>query len=165
MKNQNGEQITGENYKTLGCEDFLRMCASDARELSEIIKERERWLLDNYGQAISEFDGLRFYAGALDGMLNRSQVAEKKQLPKTNVYLMVDEHTNFTKIGIAKNPKAREDTLQGKMPLLKMVWHTVGTRDDEATLHDIFKDKRVRGEWFNLSDDDITYIKSLNWRK
>lgn len=31
----------------------------------------------------------------------------------------------------------------------------------EANLHQMFKEKRVNGEWFALSDEDVQYIKSL----
>lgn len=33
--------------------------------------------------------------------------------------------------------------------------------DLESQLHVRFKDKRLRGEWFRLDEDDLTYIKSL----
>lgn len=29
---------------------------------------------------------------------------------------------------------------------------------DEKELHETFSDKRIRGEWFDLSDDDIQNI-------
>lgn len=75
------------------------------------------------------------------------------------VYLMQSGSHPYTKIGFSKKPKAREKTLQGDDPLLHMVHQHEGTMADEKALHERFKKKRVRGEWFNLSIDDIKGIK------
>ena len=32
-------------------------------------------------------------------------------------------------------------------------------RNDEKELHQIFKEKRIRGEWFKLDKEDIIIIK------
>ena len=84
---------------------------------------------------------------------------------KTNIYMMLDEHTGLVKIGRSVNPPNREKTLQGQIPLLRMIWSCEGTHDDETQLHGIFSESRVRGEWFNLSKEDIKHVESLDWRK
>ena len=84
---------------------------------------------------------------------------------KTNIYMMLDEHTGLVKIGRSVNPPNREKTLQGQIPLLRMIWSCEGTHDEETQLHGIFSELRVRGEWFKLSKDDIKHVKSLDWRK
>ena len=42
--------------------------------------------------------------------------------------------------------------------LAKKICHA---RDYEAALHQYFKGKRVRGEWFRLDEDDINTLKSI----
>lgn len=74
--------------------------------------------------------------------------------PKT--YLMLDNNNGYIKIGRSINPKKRETTLQSEKPditLLKICHCNIETK-----LHKMFKDKRVRGEWFSLSKEDISYI-------
>jgi prophage antirepressor-like protein len=76
--------------------------------------------------------------------------------PKT--YLMRDTLRGFCKIGKSKNPKIRESTLQAELPTVELL-HVID-KDIEAYLHKKFASKRLRGEWFDLSQSDINYIKS-----
>jgi hypothetical protein len=78
---------------------------------------------------------------------------------ETRVYVMIDKNTGFYKIGRSKNPKAREKTLQSEKPTIEMLFNYPGLNIDEKELHFIFIDKRVRGEWFDLSGGDIQKIK------
>jgi hypothetical protein len=89
--------------------------------------------------------------------LSNDNLHKKK---KTNVYIMIDYNTKFYKIGKSINPLQREKTLQSEKPTIKLI-HSFKAYDyDERMLHDKFKDKRIRGEWFNLDQDDIDYIKN-----
>jgi hypothetical protein len=81
----------------------------------------------------------------------------KKQL--TFIYLMIDKNTGYYKIGRSKNPKIRETTLQSEKPTIEMIFSVESKMSDEKVLHDLFKDKRIRGEWFDLSGSDINKIK------
>jgi len=164
MKTKSGEEVTIKNYTTLGFEELSNMDIEDALKLSEVIEEREQLLLSEHGEAIREFNELRHYALVIEGVKGRGAPVEEKPLSMTNIYMMFDGHTKLTKIGISKNPSAREKTLQGEIPRLRITWKTTGTKSDESHLHQIFKEKRTRGEWFNLSSEDVDYIKSLNWR-
>ena len=81
-----------------------------------------------------------------------------------NVYLMSNNHTGRTKIGMTKNePKFRESTLQSEDPDVELNFHrrVLVMRDTEKYLHDRFADKRYRGEWFDLSDEEVEEAKSL----
>ena len=71
-------------------------------------------------------------------------------------YLMRDSNTGYTKIGKAKDPKFRERTLQSEKPTISLF----ATCDSlvEPELHKKFESKRIRGEWFLLSEEDINYI-------
>lgn len=75
-----------------------------------------------------------------------------------NVYLMRNNYTGRIKIGMTKNePKFRESTLQSEDPDVELIFHrTVSKmRDTEFHLHFLFRDKRYRGEWFDLTGDDV----------
>lgn len=78
----------------------------------------------------------------------------------TYVYVMIDKNTGYYKIGHSKNPKYRESTLQSEKPTIELI-HTYNAKiSDEKHLHDTFSDKRIRGEWFDLSGSDIQLINS-----
>ena len=78
------------------------------------------------------------------------------------VYLL--ECDGKTKIGVAKSISNRIASLQTGNPyeivLLKeyKVHSEVAARAIEKTLHSMFKDKALRGEWFNLTPEDIKLI-------
>lgn len=82
---------------------------------------------------------------------------EQKETGPDYVYLM--SHANgLTKIGFSKNPKTREKTLQAEDPRLNLIDFFVASKETELRLHKIFKDVRVRGEWFNLRPHHIDWI-------
>lgn len=87
-------------------------------------------------------------------------INKKPKKEKKFVYLMIDKNTNYTKIGLANNPKYRERTLQSEKPTIELLYKFIGTWDNEKFLHDHFKKKRIRGEWFNLNNEDIEFVKS-----
>ena len=75
-----------------------------------------------------------------------------------SLYLM--RHSNgLTKIGRSVQPKAREKTLQAEDPRLEMILCVEGQGHREKTLHRIFDELRVRGEWFRLEDRHVEWIK------
>jgi hypothetical protein len=80
------------------------------------------------------------------------------------LYLMVDTTNNFHKIGISNKPKYREHTLQSDKPTIELVTaKKFPTRPIaeafEAALHKTYDEKRIRGEWFNLNEEDVENIK------
>lgn len=77
---------------------------------------------------------------------------------KIYTYLMKDDNTGLTKIGRSNNPSAREKTLQSEKPAIHLIY--ICEQLIEHELHVKYKHKRVRGEWFNLLDNDIEYIVS-----
>jgi len=80
-----------------------------------------------------------------------------------NTYLMKDSHTGYIKIGKAMNPNKREKSLKCGNPTIKLI--AVCNQNIETKLHQRFKDKRVSGEWFNLSNNDILdLINEFNFK-
>ena len=79
------------------------------------------------------------------------------------VYLMHDTTNDFYKIGISNRPKYRERTLQSEKPTIKMISSKPFpirriAHSFEKSLHETFANKRIRGEWFNLSKKDVEHI-------
>ena len=84
---------------------------------------------------------------------------------KTYVYLMQDTTNNYYKIGHSKNPQYREKTLQSEKPTIELLLSYAGSCEDETELHERFKEKRIRGEWFDINEEDIQAIKDYFERK
>jgi len=79
----------------------------------------------------------------------------------TKVYVMIDKNTGYYKIGRSVNPERREKTLQSEKPTIEMLFNHDARVKDEKELHDMFKDKRIRGEWFDLNGSDLTKIREF----
>lgn len=78
------------------------------------------------------------------------------------VYVFKDEASGLFKVGWSKKPEAREKTLGAQIPLVRIVKTWPDTeRTDESRIHIVFKSKRVRGEWFCLTEQDIDRIDYL----
>jgi len=82
---------------------------------------------------------------------------------KCFVYLMVDKNNSYYKIGISNKPEYREKTLQSEKPTIELICHKhfpsrKMAESIEKAFHQMYKDKRLRGEWFNLSTDDVQDI-------
>ena len=93
-----------------------------------------------------------------ENRLRRLRHNEKSQ----KTYLMKDLKTGYIKIGYSTNPRFREKTLQAEQP--RIVLLKVCDENVERLLHKQYADKRKRGEWFNLSKEDIqTIIETYNF--
>ena len=80
------------------------------------------------------------------------------------VYLMFDKNTGFYKIGESLTPNHREKTLQSEKPTIEIIFVSKLTeKNKERELHKLFKQKRVRGEWFILESQDIEIIKNYEY--
>jgi predicted GIY-YIG superfamily endonuclease len=83
------------------------------------------------------------------------------------VYLMHDTTNNYYKIGISNNPNYRERTLQSEKPTIELIASKkfpsrLIVLSIEKALHESFKTKNIRGEWFNLNQSDVEdIIKTL----
>jgi hypothetical protein len=91
----------------------------------------------------------------------RRELEKKKPKPPrpTFIYLVHDERTGYIKIGRARNPSARERTLQSENPQFVMLFRGPADAELERELHEEFAQYRVRGEWFRLSETHIEHIK------
>jgi len=94
--------------------------------------------------------------------INKEDLLKEKcsKNKKTFIYVMIDKNTGYYKIGKSINPKYRERTLQSEKPTIEMLHVFSGKSSDEKKLHEIFKQKRIRGEWFDLSGSDVQLINT-----
>ena len=79
------------------------------------------------------------------------------------VYLMKDISNGYYKIGISNRPEYRERTLQSEKPTIELLTAKPFTsriiaEAIEQALHKAFGEKRLRGEWFELTPSDVNDI-------
>ena len=82
------------------------------------------------------------------------KIRERNSQIKT--YIIKDNTNNTYKIGRSKDPLKREKTLQSEKPNLKLI--KIFENNIEKELHELYKDCRLRGEWFKLSKVQLQYI-------
>ncbi len=84
------------------------------------------------------------------------------------VYLIRDSMTGLHKIGFTAEPDLpkRLAGLQTGSPgqLIEVGMFPVSGKKTEDVIHDSFHEKRVRGEWFCLSEQDIRDLLDEQWR-
>jgi len=83
----------------------------------------------------------------------------KKGMNGEFIYLMLDKQNSSIKIGKSINPLFREKTLQSQLPKIEAIAIWSAPPEIEKHLHKQFANKRLRGEWFNLSLEDLHVLK------
>ena len=90
--------------------------------------------------------------------LNEKLLQEESLRNSDWLYLM--RHSNgLTKIGRSNNPRAREHTLQAEDPRLRLIFKAKDCGYLERGLHSRFAELRKRGEWFDLTEEHVRWIK------
>lgn len=87
------------------------------------------------------------------------QVAQKHELRKGYIYVISCHE--FTKIGIAKNLKARFSSLSTGNPYKIKLCASIKSLDvngDEKKMHMMLKRFRTRGEWFKMRSKDVLKV-------
>jgi hypothetical protein len=85
---------------------------------------------------------------------------------ETWIYLIKDNFTGLHKIGRSHDPKGRykklckQDTLMPYPNDFVFVGAWKSTSLSEKELHEIFGFCRKRGEWFDLSEEEVAWIES-----
>lgn len=108
---------------------------------------------------------LERYAAAVEGFDSPDYMdVEDVQAVKDCVYIIRDvDVSGFYKIGVASDLKRRLAQLTICPFRIKIV-HVIPTENAyslEYQLHAQFADKRVRGEWFNLTTEDIAWLTAI----
>lgn len=116
-------------------------------------------MMDEAAQELIKIGAMSSDPGDLRLSINNTELMTYESLerkPKTtSIYLMANRRNGLTKIGRSENPRFREATLQSEEPEIEMIAHWESTPKMEELLHIKFQSKRVRGEWFQLSEEDI----------
>jgi hypothetical protein len=89
---------------------------------------------------------------------------DKPQLTKLEYVYLAYMPPYYYKIGYSKTPKLRIANVGTKLPSSLKPIAIISTDNGyalEQQLHQMFSKKRINGEWFNLSEKDIEYIKGL----
>ena len=113
-----------------------------------------------YLDSILEKDDITYlrFKYLIMSQLNYTTFNKDKFITSQKTYLMKDSNTGLIKIGKAVNPKFRERTLQSEKPTISLF--AICDNLVERELHKKYNDKRVRGEWFKLSEDEVSKIVS-----
>jgi len=123
-----------------------------ATRFSEYLEELGQEKIDKINKKIE-----KDYRKEMTNLNNNVEKREKKQ--SGFIYLLKSK--NLYKIGRAKCPKDRLKTYKTENPFgIKVILQR--RVDDyikmEEKLLDMFRDKRVKGEWFKLNKQDIQWI-------
>lgn len=111
----------------------------------------------------------RVFCKALDECgvkwLDESDVISCAASDPCYVYLMVDTANGYHKIGMSNNPEYRERTLQSEKPTIEKVCarqypSRIIAEAIESALHKAFGEKRLRGEWFDLTQEEVEMLKA-----
>jgi hypothetical protein len=102
---------------------------------------------------------------------SRRQARLKCDEDNVRIYLLKDNDNGLIKIGSSVNPLRRYNEITNQTISVngssenrnyKLFWYSEPTiRKIETELHNLFKNNRFEGEWFTLTDLDISKIKSM----
>lgn len=85
---------------------------------------------------------------------------------QTHGYVYVIKCEKYYKIGRTTNLKSRFSYIGVQIPFDIEIVHSIKCKDmlkTEELFHQLFKDKRIQGEWFNLTKEDINFIKECKY--
>ena len=153
---------------------LLRFC-QDLPKLA-IYRDDREWLARSYQEHKAEADELaKSYdvpqwvwdelASWADELLSPLPPKKKTTLkPSPGYVYILQSDTGPYKIGRSNNPKSRIKTFGVQLPF-EVEYLAVIPSDDyvglETELHVQYEDKRVNGEWFDLSPEDVAHIQGL----
>lgn len=87
-----------------------------------------------------------------------------ERIPEKGFVYLIKAVTGHYKIGRTKDISTRVNFFVVKLPFeIELIHHFEADdmRKAEAELHQMYKTQRVNGEWFNLADEDVAFIKSI----
>lgn len=94
--------------------------------------------------------------------LESERIAGPKDASKISGFIYIIKAKNIYKIGRSQHFESRVNVYRTENPFKTTVIFQKkvdGYVEVEKDLLDMFKDKRVKGEWFKLSKEDILWIK------
>ncbi|MFZ1746398.1 MAG: GIY-YIG nuclease family protein, partial [Nitrospirales bacterium] len=126
----------------------------------QALHEWEREYVDGSGRfATSDWPGWVKYIGKAP---STTELPEKKK--KRGFVYLVRANTGEYKIGYSIDIQNRLKAFAVQPPFEYKLIHSIPVDDmlqAESVLHDKFSHKRIRGEWFTLSEEDVIEISQL----
>jgi hypothetical protein len=79
---------------------------------------------------------------------------------QVHIYILHDQDSGYFKIGSSKYPLLRLGEMQRKNPAIELYWKSerLVVRSVEKELHQEFRPKKIKNDWFSLTDDDLDLI-------
>ena len=110
-------------------------------------------------------EGLIKMCQSVQGIERANVILEWAQSGKQPGFIyLLRSSSGYWKIGLTSAPENRRKTFDVKLPFEIAYEHLIPTNEmkkAETWLHRKFANKRVNGEWFNLSPEDVEWIKGL----
>jgi hypothetical protein len=91
--------------------------------------------------------------------LKTNEKVKIKPIEYTSGVIYLLKSNGLHKIGFTTNMDSRLKSHLTSNPTIQLVSQFNGTLKDEKELHAFFDNKRVGGEWFELSIEDLNYTK------
>jgi uncharacterized membrane protein YhaH (DUF805 family) len=152
-------ELVNDNRVILGGETGGKIEYSSKHNLIAVIKKFANDYITTIDENISDYKPIK-----------SRKIEEEIEIidGACHVYLMTDTTNNYYKIGISNKPYYREKTLQSEKPTIELIASKKYpvrkiAESIEKSLHSVYDKKRIRGEWFNLSENDVkNIIESLS---
>ena len=109
-----------------------------------------------------QFKGFIYYVKLPNGDIKKIYKRPPEKGKKGYVYV-IDAQNGMYKIGLSKIPKIRLDMLSVSLPFDLKLALLIDCQDMdkvENDLHEFYKDKRQKGEWFQLTEKDLIDIRN-----
>jgi len=111
-------------------------------------------------------DKARHYLSKSQEVIHRQKIESPiKHAPRAGYIYLIKAETGHCKIGRTKSIKNRMEFFGVKLPFKFDIIHTFPADDmydAERDLHSIFAEKRTNGEWFHLTDEDVSRISGIS---
>lgn len=99
-----------------------------------------------------------------DYRINNARKVNSKKYPNSNLYIIKICESNLYKIGVSQNTKRRFKDLSNSMPFNIDVMLNLSVKNAytlESKVHDVFKHKHIKNEWFSLNLNDYNKAVKL----
>lgn len=101
-----------------------------------------------------------------DYRIKNARTSNKKRFPNSNIYIIKIPILNYYKIGVSQRTHIRVKSIQSNLPFESELILNVpknNTYDLEELIHEQYKEKYIKSEWFILNDSEIkNIIKSIS---
>lgn len=163
MYNLNKIDKINEKFALTNSGDYLM----DIFQVEEILTAAKTYLKSWSQDEIDEYNKKLLTTRENEDTDRTKEARERLKLRKAQregnrfLYLIINKRNGLYKIGISISPIKRERTLQAEEPEIEILNIYKGGYSLEKKIHKYFENKRIRGEWFKLDNDDILTINDI----